>query len=1163
LIFNNKKTFAIDDYRVSTAPEGWDARVLAHLAERQARLIHVCRDDTRLDTLERCLAFFAPGLELIKLPAWDCLPYDRVSPNGEIVSQRLEALARLSEAGTTRRFVLLTTVNAVLQRFPPRAFFEGSSLTLKVGSDHPIDSLLAFLEGNGYGRTGTVREAGEYAVRGGIIDVFPSGDSDPLRLDFFGDELEGIRNFDPVTQRTVAKIKKARLRPVAEVLLDEEGIQRFRSGYRSNFGTDVLHDPLYASISEGRRHTGMEHWLPLFHEQLETVFDHMSGAAVSFDDQSDGVATTRFELISEYYEARRSLHERGTEDGGSIYRPLPPDLLYLAEPEWQARLAERPVFRLFPFDVPDAGDTDKPQTLAGGAGPGVSFVEARAREGVNLYDAVRDTVDTAGNAGIRVIISGYSNGSRDRLVGLLREHGTEPVETVDTYAEVGALPAGTVAAVTLPVERGFTADGALIIAEPDILGERLARPSRRRRRRGEEFLQEVSALSEGDYVVHAEHGIGQYQALETLEIGGAPHDCLRLVYSGGDKLFLPVENIDMLSRYGSEETNAVLDKLGGVAWQARKARVKKRLRDMADQLIRIAAEREIRTTESITPPPGVYDEFCAKFPYNETEDQLRAIDEVLADAARGRPMDRLICGDVGFGKTEVALRAAMVVAMQGFQVAVVAPTTLLCRQHFQVFKERFAGLPVTVRQISRLVGTAEANEVKRDLKSGDCSIVIGTHAVLSKSVDFDNLGLLIVDEEQHFGVAQKERLKDLRSEIHVLTLTATPIPRTLQLALSGVRDLSLIATPPVDRLSIRTFVMPYDGMVIREAIQRERNRGGQTFYVCPRIDDLARVYDRIAKLVPDARIGTAHGRMASSELEDVMTAFCDGAFDVLLSTNIIESGLDIPNANTIILHRADMFGLAQLYQLRGRVGRSKTRAYAYLTTHPSKVLNPNAKRRLEVMQTLDSLGAGFSLASHDMDIRGAGNLLGEEQSGQVKEVGIELYQHMLQEAVRTARDDGFVAEEVEEQWTPQIALGTPVLIPDVYVPDLTVRLGIYRRVAQLADQTEIEAFGAELTDRFGTIPAEVDNLLKVIAIKQLCKTAGVDKVDAGPRGAVISFRNDDFKNPSGLVDFLGRQRGAAQLRTDHKLVYRQEWRKSDERVRGLSRLMKNLAAIAA
>jgi transcription-repair coupling factor (superfamily II helicase) len=1153
----------VNDYRVSTAPEGWDARIIGQLAGHHGRLIHVCRDDTRMETLEICLGFFAPKLELIKLPAWDCLPYDRVSPNGEITSQRLEALARLTEATSTRKFVLLTTVNAVLQRMPPRAFFEGSSLTLTVGENHPIETLLAFLEGNGYGRNGTVREAGEYAVRGGIIDVFPSGDSDPLRLDFFGDELEGIRNFDPVSQRTVGKIKTARLRPVAEVLLDEAGIQRFRTGYRSNFGTDVLKDPLYASISEGRRHTGMEHWLPLFHEGLETVFDYVPDAAISFDNQSDGVAATRFELISEYFEARRSLHERGTEDGGSIYRPLPPDLLYLNESEFKGETEVRAAYRLFPFDIPDLNESSAVRNLIGGAEPGVSFAEARARDGTNLYDAVGEAIDKARGAGSRVILSGYSNGSRDRLVGLLREHGTEPIEPVGTYGEVAALPEGTIAAVTLPVERGFAVDGALVIAEPDILGERLARPSRRRRRRGEEFLQEVSALNENDYVVHAEHGIGQYQALETLEIGGAPHDCLRLVYSGGDKLFLPVENIDMLSRYGSEETNAVLDKLGGVAWQARKARVKKRLRDMADQLIRIAAEREIRTTESITPPPGAYDEFCAKFPYNETEDQLRAIDEVLVDVARGRPMDRLICGDVGFGKTEVALRAAMVVAMQGFQVAIVAPTTLLCRQHFQVFTERFAGLPVKVRQLSRLVGTAEANEVKKDLLSGDCNIVIGTHAVLSKSVDFDNLGMLIVDEEQHFGVSQKERLKDLRTEIHVLTLTATPIPRTLQLALSGVRDLSLIATPPVDRLSIRTFVMPYDGMVIREAIQRERNRGGQTFYVCPRVDDLARVYDRVSKLVPDARIGTAHGRMGASELEDVMTAFCDGAFDVLLSTNIVESGLDIPNANTIILHRADMFGLAQLYQLRGRVGRSKTRAYAYLTTHPSKVLSTTAKRRLEVMQTLDSLGAGFSLASHDMDIRGAGNLLGEEQSGQVKEVGIELYQHMLQEAVRNAREEGFVADEVEEQWTPQIALGTPVLIPEAYVPDLTVRLGIYRRVAQLADQNEIEAFGAELTDRFGTVPAEVDNLLKVIAIKQLCKAAGVDKVDAGPRGAVISFRNDDFTNPSGLVDFLGRQRGVAQLRPDHKLVYRKAWQKSAERVRGLSRLMRDLAALAA
>ncbi len=1145
--------------RVARTPEGWDAAVLADLAAERSRLLHVCRDDSRLDILARCLGFFAPDLKLIRFPAWDCLPYDRVSPNTEIVSQRLATMAALADAPDNARFILLTTVNAVLQRLPARRFLESRTLTLQLGASHPPDQLLSFLEGNGYLRTGTVREAGEYAVRGGIIDLFSPGRRSPLRLDFFGDEIEGMRSFDAATQRTIRKVRRAQLLPVAELVLDEDAVGRFRRGYRVRFGADIANDPLYAAVGEGRRHAGVEHWLPLFHETLETIFDHVGPAAVSFDHQADGAVGDRFEMITECFESRRVFFERGVADAASIYRPLPQDALYLDDAEWESLIAARETFRILPFNLPDFESV--PDTVMDvGAVGGVDFSDAHIRSDVNIFDAVKTAIMEAHGAGDRVVVSGFTNGSRDRLAGLLTDHGIGPVAIADSFAAAAALSGLTVAMVTLPIDRGFRAGGTLFLAEPEILGERLARPSRRRRR-GEEFLHEVSSLSEGDFVVHVEHGIGRYDGLETLDIAAAPHDCLRLSYAGGDKLYVPVENIDVLSRYGPEEVNAIPDKLGGVAWQARKARVKKRLRAMADQLIRIAAERELRTVEPVEPPPSLYDEFCARFPYNETEDQGRAILDTLEDIARGRPMDRLICGDVGFGKTEVALRAAMIVAMQGFQVAVVTPTTLLCRQHYQVFRERFAGLPLRIDQLSRLVDHARVKEIRHALKTGDCNILIGTHAALSKTISFDNLGLVVIDEEQHFGVAQKERLKELRTEVHILTLTATPIPRTLQLALSGVRDLSLIATPPVDRLSVRTFVMPYDGMVIREAIERERNRGGQTFYVCPRIDDMPRVYDQLRTLVPNARIGTAHGRMPSRALEEVMTLFCDGEFDILLGTNIIESGLDIPNANTIVIHRADMFGLAQLYQLRGRVGRSKIRAYAYLTTQPGKVLKPTAQRRLQVMHTLDSLGAGFSLASHDMDIRGAGNLLGEEQSGQVKEVGIELYQHLLQEAVRTAKDDPETMPE--EEWTPQISPGTPVLIPDTYVSDLTLRLGLYRRIARLADRAEIDAFGAELTDRFGSVPVEVDNLLKVIAIKQLCRLAGVEKIDAGPRGAVLSFRNAEFANLAGLVAFLGRQGDSVKLRADHKLVCRYAWGRPDARLSGLTRLMRDLAAVAS
>ena len=1150
---------AVGRVTLSAAPEGVDAEAVAALARERGLVLHVTRDDARMAALARAIAFFGPDLRVMTVPAWDCLPYDRVSPNAEIVSRRVDTLARLAvRKPGAKPTVVLTTVNAALQRVPPRNFFDGATRVLRLGQAVDLDDLVQFFTRNGYGRADTVREPGEYAVRGGIVDVFPTGMEEPVRLDFFGDELETVRRFDPMSQRTTGKRKSVAFLPVGEMLLDEATTTRFRSGYRGLFGAEVSADPVYEAASAGRRHAGMEHWLPLFHDCMDTLFDYLAEAPVTLDHQAADVVTARLEQIAEYHDARAQMLRTGGAEAGGIYRPLAPDALYLTGEEWETALADRAVGAFTPFTVPP----ETPATLDLGAVGGPDFVEARVAGGSAVYDSVRDAIAAEVAEGRSVVIAGYTGGSRDRLASLLHDHGVETIEPADTLETALGLPAGSVAAAVLPLERGYRRGNLTVIAEPDIVGERLVRPSRRRRRRGEDFLREVSSLEEGDYVVHTEHGIGRYLGLEILEIGGAPHDMLRLEYLGGDKLFVPVENIDVLSRYGSQDTNAQLDKLGGAGWQARKARVKKRLLDMAESLISIAAERELRKTEALYPPGGAFDEFCARFPFTETEDQLKAIDDVLDDLRSGRPMDRLVCGDVGFGKTEVALRAALVAAHQGYQVAVVVPTTLLCRQHFRVFRERFQGFSVRIEQLSRMVSTREANEIKSGIASGDVNIVVGTHAVLSKQVRFDHLGLVIVDEEQHFGVAQKERLKDLRKEVHVLTMTATPIPRTLQLALSGVREMSLIATPPVDRLAVRTFVMPYDGVIIREAILRERYRGGQVFYVCPRIEDLARVRDRLVKLVPEVRIGIAHGRMSAAELENTMTTFTDGGYDVLLSTNIVESGLDIPSANTIVIHRADMFGLAQLYQLRGRVGRSKTRAYAYLTTHPTRVLPPIAKRRLDVMQTLDSLGAGFSLASHDMDIRGAGNLLGEEQSGQVKEVGIELYQELLREAVEAARSsDGPTAEEAA--WTPQIAIGMPVLIPETYVPDLSVRMSLYRRIALLLDQEEIDGFAAELADRFGAIPPEVDNLLRVVAIKRLCRAAGVEKVDAGPKGATLAFRNNTFAKPDGLVTFIQQQAGSVQLRPDHRLVYRRAWTKPEQRVVGLTRLMEELAGLAA
>ena len=1160
---------------VANAPEGLDALLLGQAAAALAKaagtapaaLLHVARDDARMARLAEQLAFFAPETEVVVLPAWDCLPYDRVSPHRDVMAQRIDALTRLIDAeagadGTGANEpeagrIVLTTVNAVLQRVPPRAAFAGRGLSAKLGDRLDPAALTDYFARNGYLRTDTVGEPGEYAVRGGIIDVFPPGAEQPLRLDFFGDELDSARSFDPMTQRTTGKLAGMSLKPVSEAVLDEESIHRFRGGYLAAFGAVRGEDPLYEAVSAGRLHPGMEHWLPLFHETMETLFDYLPGAAVSLDHQAAEVRDARLETIADFFEARRMLQD-GKETGGLTYKPLETDRLYLDAKAWDGLLAERPVAQLSPFAAPE----DVEGMLDVGGRRPLDFAEARAAAEGSLYEAVCARVAAEQEAGRRVVIAAYSAGSLDRLTHVLSEHGLPEQHPVESWAAVETLPAGVVGLATLGLEQGFGADGVTVISEPDILGERLARPQARKRR-AENFLTEVATLSDGDLVVHVDHGIGRYDGLEALDVGGAPHDCLKVLYHGGDRLFVPVENIEVLSRYGSEDAGVELDRLGQGGWQARKARVKARIKSIADELIKLAAARALKKGEPMLPAEGLYDEFCARFPYPETEDQLRAIEETLDDLGAGKPMDRLVCGDVGFGKTEVALRAAFVAAMTGRQVAVVVPTTLLARQHFQTFSARFAGLPIRVAQLSRLVGPKDTAAAKAGLKDGTVDLVVGTHALLSKSVGFRDLGLLIVDEEQHFGVKQKERLKALREDVHVLTLTATPIPRTLQLSLSGVKELSMIATPPVDRLAVRTFVLPYDPVIVREAILREHYRGGQTFYVCPRIEDLDKVAERLRKLVPEIKFAMAHGRLSPSELEEVMTGFVDHRYDLLLSTNIIESGLDIPSANTMVIHRADMFGLAQLYQIRGRIGRSKQRGYAYLTLPPGRLLTAAAEKRLHVMQTLDSLGAGFTLASHDLDIRGAGNLLGEEQSGHIREVGIELYQQLLEEAVANARAGGKTAAQAEAEWSPQINIGMSVLIPEAYVQDLNVRLGLYRRVATMVDRAEIDAFAAELVDRFGPLPEEVENLLQVIAIKRLCRDAGVERVEAGPKGAVISFRGDQVGNPEALIRFIQEQAGAVKLRPDHKLVYRRQWDDPKARVGGVRRLIDDLSKLAA
>ncbi len=1133
---------------VSGAPEGYDARlILAELEKSGVPVLHVARDDKRMAAMQAALEFFAPHVPVISFPAWDCLPYDRVSPHADVSAARMATLAGLVH-GMPSQYVLLTTLSAATQRIPAREVLREAAFTATVG--HRIDeaALRAFLVRMGFTQAPTVMEPGDFAVRGGIIDIYPPGQVGPVRLDLFGDVLDGARRFDAATQRTTEKLSVIDLAPVSEIIMDEAAITRFRQNYRIEFGAAGTDDPLYEAVSAGRKHQGVEHWLPFFHDRLETLFDYLPDAVISLDDQITPQRLSRWDGIADQYETRRiAMAQKGRMD--TVYKPAPPGLLYLDDAAWEAAVAGHRLLQFHPLPRPTG-----PKVIDAGGRIGRNFSPERQLESVSLFGALEGHVEAKRKAG-QVVVASYSEGARERLQGLMEDQGLVGAVPIRDFRDVPDGVGGVYLAVWA-LEHGFEGKGVTVISEQDVLGDRLIRRAPKKRR-ADNFLTEAQSLTPGDLVVHVDHGVGRYQGLEVVTALGAAHECILIEYAGGDKLYLPVENIELLSRFGHEE--GLLDRLGGGAWQAKKARLKDRIRAIADKLIRIAAERLLRRAPILEPPHGMWEAFSARFPYQETDDQQKAIEEVLDDLAAGRPMDRLICGDVGFGKTEVAMRAAFVAALSGVQVAIVAPTTLLSRQHYKGFAERFRGFPVKVRQLSRFVSAKDAARTREGLADGTVDIVIGTHALLAKGVRFRNLGLLIVDEEQHFGVNHKERLKQLRSDVHVLTLTATPIPRTLQMSLTGVRDLSIIGTPPVDRLSIRTYVSEFDAITIREGLLREHYRGGQSFFVVPRITDLPEIEAFLKDQVPEITYVVAHGQMAAGELDDRMNAFYDGKYDVLLATSIVESGLDIPAANTMVVHRADMFGLAQLYQIRGRVGRSKTRAYAYLTTKPRTKLTPAAEKRLRVLGSLDTLGAGFTLASQDLDIRGAGNLVGEEQSGHVREVGYELYQSMLEEAIAKIKSGELEGlSEADDQWAPTINLGVPVLIPEAYVPDLDVRLGLYRRLSSLHEKVELEGFAAELIDRVGKLPKEVNTLLLVVRIKSECKKAGIARLDAGPKGATVQFHNDKFANPAGLVDFIHAQNGMAKVK-DNKIVIRRDWARDKDKIRGAFSIAQDLA----
>ncbi len=1151
-------------FYLTGCPQGSDALALSEYFKTAHRsVLYVVADDFILSQTESALRFFAPDIPLVVFPAWDCLPYDRTSPSADVMAARMRGLAQCLSAENP--LFVLTTFAAMAQKLIHPDDLRSRQIALDAGKQIDIGRLTGFLSENGYSRVGTVREVGEYAIRGNLIDLFPPHYESPLRIDLFGDTIEAMRFFDAVSQRKLsgAPINHLLLYPAQEVLLHDASIANFRAFYRETFGASAMHDPIYESISAGRRYAGMEHWLPFFYARTATIMDYVADAVLVAGYGLPLAIQSRDEEIKEYYIARRQFLDGKLAKDQPVYRPIPPESLYLNHQVWSGLWNANHGIKI---EYSHAAQ-DQIAAVDFGAEPIAKLIQTKSYvqlgQTQKLFEEFKVFLASAFRREKVIGIACYSAGSMDRIQKLLSDFEIEAA-IVPAWANFGKTKRNRVELFVLPIEHGFARQDTIIISEQDLLGDRLSRTSKRERK-AEDVLSEASALGANDYVVHIDHGVGRFAGLVTIQAGGADHDCLQLEYAGGDKLFVPVENIELLSRFGSQDALVTLDKLGGAAWQSRKARVKQRIAEMAEQLIRIAAARQLRMGEVLSPPAN-YEQFCSRFAYAETDDQLRAIADTMRDLSSGKPMDRLVCGDVGFGKTEVALRAAFVAASHGAQVAVVVPTTLLARQHFHNFSRRFDGFGIKIAQLSRMVTHADAALIRQDLSDGKINIIIGTHALLAKSVKFDNLRLLIVDEEQHFGVAQKERLKDLQDNVHILTLTATPIPRTLQMALTGVRDLSIIATPPVDRHAVQTHVMPYDAMIVREAVLRERHRGGQCFYVCPRIDDLDEVAANMRELIPDIRLGVANGQMPPSALEDVMQDFVEQKFDVLVSTNIIESGLDIPSANTIVIHRADMFGLAQLYQLRGRVGRGKTRAYAYLTIPERAVPTEVAQKRLQVMQTLDHLGAGFTIASHDMDIRGAGNLLGEEQSGHVREVGIELYQHLLQEAVADARSGKSSANSnpvLAVPFSPQINLGIPVLIPESYIADLPTRMSFYRRISALRDEASIQSLAAEMVDRFGALPEEVENLLTVVGVKSICHRVGIEKIDAGPKGAVVAFYKNKFANPEALIKYIQSQSGTIKIRPDQKLVLMRAFGDSNAKINGVRAFMGEIEKLVA
>ena len=1110
---------------VSNLPDGADCLAAAELCDHFSKILIILRDDVRLSRFSQSLRIITNNIDIIEFPAWDCLPFDKNSPNQKLVGKRVRALSSLANPNS-KKTIILSTIGSVIQKIPNQDFIKNSSKSIQSGQNISQRELINFFENNGYMRTNTVREDSEYSFRGSILDVYPPGEKHPVRIDFFGDVIDSLRVFDPISQLSLHNINFISFNAGNEIILTDHSVELFRRNHRELFNEEY-DKSLYSNISQKIRTNGIEHYLSMFHESLATIFDHIGDVHVILDKEHSPILDTKFEEINDFYNARKD--DYNIE--GKRFNLLSPQHLYIDKKKLLEILDKRVVIEFNSFT-----SGEKNSSIYLNIKPGIDFSIAKI-QGENTVKELLTLTEIHS----RILVCCNSNGSLQRIKGII--NGIAKDDIINEIKNISQLK-DNFSCIVYPLEKGFKINNTLFVSEEDLFGVKFGRPTVKSKK-AENFLRDITSLTTGDLLVHVEHGIGKYEGLETIKSNDLERDCLKLLYSGNDRLYVPVENIELISRYGSG-TDASLDKLGSSGWQARKANAKKRIKEIADELIKVAASRETTKIKPLEFPSDEYERFCSRFSYTPTEDQQLAIQDVENDLLSGRLMDRLICGDVGYGKTEIALRSSFMAAMAGYQVAVIAPTTLLVKQHVVNFQERFRGFPIKVSELSRFVKSKDSKLVKHEIETGETQIIIGTHSLLSKKIVFNNLLLLIIDEEQHFGVAQKEYLKSIRQSMHVLTLTATPIPRTLQMSLSGVRTMSLITTPPVDRLSIRTFVSTWDNVTLKEAIKREIHRGGLVFCVVPRIKDLNKVHDKLIELLPDLKIATAHGRMSVEEIDKSMIGFSQGKANILLSTNIIESGLDIPLANTIIVYNADKFGLSQLYQLRGRVGRGKARAYAYLIINDDSLLTNNARKRLEVMQTLDNLGAGFSLASYDMDIRGAGNLLGEEQSGHIKEVGIELYQSLLKAAIEINSVEGNL--NINE-WSPQIQIGVSSKIPESYIEDVSLRLSMYRRIAVLKSEEEIEIIKQELVDRFGNLPKEVSTLLEIINIKQYCKNTNVYKIDAGKNGINLKFYNDIFPKPENLLKYITKNSERILVNSDQSIIIKKNMSNKNERIR--------------